>query len=132
MQSLNDLGLHHQFLIVGAALKDDKAYLQANSLHRPHVSSHQFEADIRKLKPESAPTTHVAAASNSSLATEVAAMTEVVGRLAAALTQSQLAEFANRPMRSGRLLSECRPQSAGAAAAIDTSTGTVCTIRGRS
>jgi len=94
VQSLNDFRLHHQFLAAGvttfeAAFKQREAYLQANSLHRPHMSSHQVEAEIWELKLESAPTTHVAATSELSLATEVATM---VGRLVVALMQSQLTD----------------------------------------
>jgi len=105
VQSLGDLGLHHKFLATGVktaedALRESEAYLQANQLHKNHTSSHQVETELQDITPKSEPTTHVAATARPSLATEVAHMTEVVGKLMAALAQSQMAGFAQRPKRS--------------------------------
>jgi len=60
MQSLGDLGLHHWFLAVGANLVEDtlrqgEAYLQANKLHKTHMSSHKVESETWEVQPESAP-----------------------------------------------------------------------------
>jgi len=91
VQSVNDLGLHHQFLVRGVttvegALAEGEAYLLASHMQRNHETSHQVD-----MKPSVAPAdpgtgllvpakvTQLTAASN------VAQLTDMLAKLVSAL-----------------------------------------------
>jgi len=87
VQSLDDLGLHHQLQARGAtivedALREGEAYLLAKQLHRAHLSSQQVTVDPKedhgKLRP---PTQMATTTTKSPLDTEVDRMTEMLEKL---------------------------------------------------
>jgi len=106
VQSLNDLGLHHQFqargiTMVENALHKGKAYLLAKQLHRGHMILQLVTANTPKDYSDQLPSTHVAATTaNSLLDTEVTHLTEMVEKLVAILARSSTLGPVQRPMRS--------------------------------
>jgi len=106
MQSINDLGPHHQFLARGVAtvedtLREGEAYLLATQLHRSRVVSHQVEAELATAHNEAEAATHEAATTNPlSTASKVAQVTDMVAKLVEALTQAPTTEPAHRPLRA--------------------------------
>jgi len=91
VQSVNDLGLHHQFLARGVAtvedaLREGEAYLLATQLHRSRVSSHQVAVNLSEDHCKPKPPAHVAAAAAGPPPdSEVTHMTKMVEKLVAAL-----------------------------------------------
>jgi len=92
VQSINNLGPHHQFLVRGVAtvenvLRESEAYLLANQLHRSRGVSRQMEAKLATAYSEAEATTHVAVATNQlSTASKVTQVSDIVAKLVAALT----------------------------------------------
>jgi len=100
VQSLNDLGLHHQLQAKGLttiedALRKGEAYFLAKQLHRAHVSSQQitveFEPDT--LARVAAATTH------SPLEAEVDRMAAMLEKLVAILACTTPTELTQGPVR---------------------------------
>jgi len=85
VQSLNNLGLHHQLQARGAiedALREGEAYLLAKQLHRAHLSSQQVTVDPKEDYDKLRPPTQTATSTNKSpLDTEVDRMTEMLEKL---------------------------------------------------
>lgn len=106
MQSLNNLGFHHQFVARGVvtvkvALRKSKAYLLATQLHRGRVSSRQVNVHPSEDDDNHPSSTHVTAATAcSSLDTEITRKTEMVEKLVAAIAHSKTATPIQRPLRS--------------------------------
>jgi len=91
VQSINDLGLHHQFLARGVttvegALVVGEAYILASHMHRNRVASRQVDAE-----PSAAPsvpnaeTPAVANVTQMTLASKVDHVTDMLAKLVAAL-----------------------------------------------
>jgi len=91
MQSINDLGLHHQFLAKGvttveSAFAVKEAYLLASHMHRNRVASRQVD-----MEPSAAPaalnaeTPAVANVTQITVASKVAQMTDMLAKLVSAL-----------------------------------------------
>jgi len=106
MQSLNDLGLHHQLQARGVttvedALCEGEAYLLAKQLHKGHLSSQQVTVNSTEGYCELLPSTQVATTTvNSPLDAEVTRMTEMLEKLVAVLARSDTVGCVQRPMRS--------------------------------
>jgi len=106
VQLPNDLGLHHQFLVIGVktvedALQEGEAYLLAAQLHRSRLSSRQVKVEVLEDHPKPESTAHVAVAAVSPPPnSQVIRMTEMVEKLVAALAQSTTVRPAQRPQRS--------------------------------
>jgi len=105
VQSINNLGLHHQFLARGVAtvenvLREGEAYLLANQLHRSRGVSRQMEAELATAHSEAEATTHVAVVTNQlSTASKVTQVSDIVAKLVAALTSAPAEEPTCRPLR---------------------------------
>jgi len=91
VQSINDLGLHHQFLVRGVttvegALAVGEAYLLASHIHRNRLASRQVD-----MEPSAAPaapnaeTPAVANVTQITMASKVAQMTDMLAKLVSAL-----------------------------------------------
>jgi len=87
VQSINDLGLHHQFLVrrvttVESALAEGKAYPLASHMHQNRVASRQVD-----MEPSAAPaapnagTPAVANVTQMTVALKVAQMTDMLAKL---------------------------------------------------
>jgi len=106
VQSLNYLGLHHQFLARGVttlknALHEGEAYLLANQPHKGHMSSQQIIANPSEDYSEQLLPTHIAATTASSpMDVVVVCMTEMVEKLVAVLARSSTAGPVQRSPRS--------------------------------
>jgi len=96
VQSINDLGLHHQFLAKGVtkvegALAIGEAFILVNHMHRNHVASRQLDAG-----PSAAPfvpnteNTVVANVTQMMLALKVDQVTDMLAQLVAALIPPNL------------------------------------------
>jgi len=100
VQSLNDLGLHHQLQARGVttiedALHEGEAYLLAKHLYRAHVSSQQITVEPGPDTP-----TQVAAATTlSPLEVEVDRMAAMLEKLMAILARYNPTEPTQRPLR---------------------------------
>jgi len=100
VQSLNDLGLHHQLQVRGLttiedALHEGEAYLLAKQLHRAHVSSQQITVEPGPDTP-----IQVAAATTiSPLEAEVDRMTTMLEKLVAVLVHANPTEPTQGPLR---------------------------------
>lgn len=92
VQSINDLGLHHQFLAKGVAtvedaLREGEADLLATQLHKSRVGSRQVEAELATTHSEAEAVTLVAVATTKlSTASKVAQVTDMVAKLVETLT----------------------------------------------
>jgi len=106
VQSLNDLGLHHQFLARGVTtventLREGEAYLLANQLHKDHMSSQQIVVNPPEDYSEQLSSSHIAAATASSpMDAEVTRMTEMVEKLVAVFARSNTPCLFQRPPQS--------------------------------
>jgi len=112
VQSINDLGLHHQFLAkgvttVGGALAVEEAYILADHMHRNRVAARQVDAG-----PSAAPSIPnaenpaVANVTQKMLASKFDQVTDVLAQLVAALVPPNLVD-------NPRELSGPRAQSPG-------------------
>jgi len=105
VQSLNDLGLHHQLQARGVtttegALREGKAYLLAKQLHRAHLSSQQVTVEPREGHHGPDLATQVAATTTPSpLEAEVDRMADMLEKLVAVLARSNPTEPTQRPLR---------------------------------
>lgn len=92
VQSINDLGLHHQFLAkrvatVEDALREGEADLLATQLHKSRVGSRQVEAELAIAHSKAEAVTLVAVATTKlSTASKVAQVTDMVAKLVETLT----------------------------------------------
>jgi len=102
VQSLNDLGLHHQLQARGVttikdALREGKTYLLAKQLHGAHVSSQQITVEPGPDNP-----TRVAAATTIyPFEAEVDRMTTMLEKLVAVLARAKPTEPTQEPLRPG-------------------------------
>jgi len=100
VQSLNDLGLHHQLqarevTTIEDALREGEAYLLAKQLHRAHVSSQQITVEPGPDTP-----TQVAATTTlSPLEAEVDRMAAMLEKLVAVLASFSPTEPTQGPLR---------------------------------
>jgi len=93
VQSINDLGLHHQFLARGVttvedALTEGEAYLLASHLYQNHVASRQV--DMEPSAAPAAPNTEAPAVANvtqMTVASKVAQMTDMLAKLVSTLAR---------------------------------------------
>jgi len=103
VQSINDLGLHHQFLARGVttvegALALAEAYILASHMHRNRMASRQVDAE-----PSAAPsvpnaeTPAVANVTPMTLASKVDHMTDMLPKLVAALVPPNLVDNTHEP-----------------------------------
>jgi len=98
VQSINDLGLHHQLQARGVttvvgALTVGEAYLLANHMHRNRVASHQVNSGPSAAR--SVPNTEnpvVAQVTQMTLAAKVDQVTDMLAQLVAALNPPSLAD----------------------------------------
>jgi len=96
VQSLNDLGLHHQLQVRGVttikdALREGEAYLLAKQLHRAHLSSQQVTVEPKEDHNGLGHSTHVATTTttNSPLEAEVDRMADMLEKLVVVLARSK-------------------------------------------
>jgi len=102
-QSINDLGLHHQFLARGVttvedALAEGEAYLLASHLHRNRVASRQV--DMEPSAAPAAPNAEAPAVANvtqMTVASKVAQMTDMLAKLVSTLAPLSQVDTAREP-----------------------------------
>jgi len=103
MQSINDLGLYHQFLARGVttaegALTEGEAYLLASHMHRNRMASRQVD-----MEPPAAPaapnaeTPAVANVTQMTVASKVAQMTDMLAKLVSTLAPPNQVDDAREP-----------------------------------
>jgi len=92
VQSINDMGLHHQFLARGVAtvegaLAEGEAYLLANHMHQSHVASRQvdMEPSVAPADPTVGPPPALANVTQMTAASKVAQLTNTLAKLVLAL-----------------------------------------------
>jgi len=104
VQSINDLGLHHQFQARGVttvegALAVGEAYLLAGHMHRNHVASRQV--DMEPSAASAAPNAETPAVANvtqMTVASKVAQMTDMLAKLVSVLAPPNQAGTAREPI----------------------------------
>jgi len=93
VQSVNDLGLHHQFLARGVTTVEDtlaegEAYLLANQMHRNCGVCRQVEVERQATRDDTeAGLPPTAAVGQLTATSKVAQLTDIMAKLLAALTQ---------------------------------------------
>jgi len=106
VQSLNDLGLHHQLrargvITVEEALQEGEAYLLATQLHKGHRGHQPDAINATEGLMEPLPLTQaVSTPSSSPLNAEVNRMTEMLEQLVTVLASSNSTKSAQKPTRS--------------------------------
>jgi len=100
VQSINDLGLHHQFLARGittveGALAEGEAYLLVSHMHRNRVASCQvdMEPSAAPAKPNAEPST-VANVTQMTVASKVAQLTDMLAKLVSTLAPPNQVDIA--------------------------------------
>jgi len=104
VQSVNDLGLHHQFLARGVTtvkgtLAEGEAYLLANQMHKNRGVSRQVEVEpaAAQIDPNAGlPVT--AAVGQLTAASKVAQLTDMLAKLVSALTPKNPVDIAREPL----------------------------------
>jgi len=105
VQSINDLGLHHQFLVRGvtmvkSALHKGEAYLLANQMHWSRGVFRQVEAELTTTHSETeAVNPKTTFVSQLSTVSKVAHVIDIVTELVAALMPAPAEEPTGRPLR---------------------------------
>jgi len=103
VQSINDLGLHHQFLARGVttvegALAEGEAYLLASHMLRNRVASRQvdMEPSVAPVNPNTGPPA-VANVTQMTVASKVAQLTDMLTKLVSALAPPNQVDTAREP-----------------------------------
>jgi len=131
VQSVNDLGLHHQFLARGVTMVEDalaegEACLLATQMHRNRGISRQVEVEPSAAQNDTEaglPTT--ATVGQLTATSKVAQLTDMMAKLLAALTQKTPKDTAYEPSQPLARLPAKQLAFAGNAETVDTSGGTV-------